>query len=172
MPAHALTSFSSARHERSPDPGARRGLLLASDVARVEGGRVRVPLFLTYRVPEPFRGSLRRVPRAITLHAEGAGVLFAAPLVDPEQEPPDYEPNFTGNPEAWGNPACCVEGWLDFTLELAPADGPDAVVHLHASVFGYVSDVLSIDLPGVEPEAPGVEPEAPAADIDETEAPA
>jgi hypothetical protein len=166
MPAHALTSFSFARHDRSPDAGRRRGLFLASDDVRVEGGRVRLPLFLTYRVPEPFRGALREVPRAITFHAEGAGLLFAAPLADPDREPRDYLPNHTGNPEGWGDPTCCVEGWINFTLELEAAGRPaEAAVHLHASLFEYVSGDLSIELP----EPPVAPPEAPAPDADEPE---
>lgn len=166
MPARALTSYSTTRHARSPDPGAQRGLFLASDGARIEEGRVRVPLFLTYRVPEPFRGSVRRMTRAITLHVEGPGVLLATSLVDPAQEPSDYEPNYTGNPEGWGNPACCMEAWINVTLELAASDLPaESAVHVHASSFGYVSDVLTIELPEVEPPPP----EPPPADDDEEE---
>lgn len=148
MPDHELTSFSFKRHELSPDPGPRRGLFLGSDAARFEDGRLRVPLFLSYRVPETLRGSYLDLARAIVLHAECAdpSLLLAAPLVDPSQTPPDYAANHTGNPSGWGDPSCCVEGWINLTLSIAaPAGAPRSALHLHASLADHVSEVAVLE---------------------------
>jgi hypothetical protein len=148
MPDHELTSFSFKRHDLSPDPGPRRGIFLRSDAARIEDGRLHVPLFLTYRVPETLRGSFLDLARAIVLHAECSdpGVLFAAALIDPSQTPPDYAPNHTGNPSGWGDPTCCVEGWINLTLSLAtPGGAPRSALHLHASLLDHVTEVAVLE---------------------------
>lgn len=157
MPDHELTDFSFARAERSPEPGARGGLFLHGGSPVVAGDRLRVPLFLAYRVPEPERGAVRDLVRAIVLHVEcaEAGLLLAAPLADPEQGTTDYEANFTGNPGGWGDPSCCVEGCVNLTLVLpASVRAASAPVYLHASFFEHVSNTVAVEAsPGPDDDA-------------------